>query len=189
MQPDLRHSSHHDVASPEPFFQTAVEALRHGAFLVACRLMGSQRDNLFPPAIFCDDGNVPQTAAHLVNRFGVVSRIHHIIQVIDALAGHFHQRHGHLTLMEGGRGQHRADGQAAVVDIHMQLVAYPGLLITLGVLVRPHVTVHRQLCQGLRHCLSTLALQTRSLVSGLAPPPAAAGLFSGAPAWGASASR
>ena len=31
--------------------------------------------------------------------------------------------------MQGGRGQRQADGQAAVIDVGVQLETYPGLLI------------------------------------------------------------
>ena len=59
--------------------------------------------------------------------------------------------------MEGGRRQHRTEGQSAVVDLDMQLVTDPGLFITLGALLRPHITVHRQLRQGLRGGLAAPA--------------------------------
>ena len=78
VQPDLLGSPHHDAVAPKLFFQTAVEALRHRPFLVPGRLVGRQRKNLSPPAIFVDDGNVSQAAAHRLDGLRVISRIHHI---------------------------------------------------------------------------------------------------------------
>ena len=63
VQPDFLGSPHHDVAAPKLFLQAAVEALRHRPFFVPGRLVGRQRDNLSPPAIFVDDGDVSQAAA------------------------------------------------------------------------------------------------------------------------------
>src|SRR5450756_2040695 len=86
MKPDFFCPPNHDVASPEIFFQPAVEPLYDGPFPVSSRLMRGQGDNPFSPAILIDDGDVSQAAAHLVNGFGIISRIHHIIQVIHPLS-------------------------------------------------------------------------------------------------------
>jgi PAS domain S-box-containing protein len=161
VEPDFLGSPHHDVATSKLFFEARVESLRHRPFFVSGLLMGSQGDNLFSPAVLFDDGDVPQAATHLVDRFRIISRIHQIIQVIHAFAGHFHQRDGDLALMQGGRGQRHADGQTAVSDVGVQLVAGPALLISFGVLLHAFITVLRQLCQGLRGRLPALALQTR----------------------------
>jgi hypothetical protein len=74
---------------------------------------------------------LPQAAAHGVDGLTVISRIHHIIQLIPPFAGQLHQRDGDLTIVQGGRGQRQADGQVAVSDVSIQIEAYPGLLITL----------------------------------------------------------
>jgi hypothetical protein len=116
VEPDFPGAPHHDGATPKLFFQAAVKALCHRPFLVPGRLMGRQRDHLLPPAVFVNDGDVSQAAAHLVDRFGIISRIHQIIQVIHPVAGQLHQRDGHLAVVQGGRGQRHADGQAAVTD-------------------------------------------------------------------------
>ena len=63
VQRDFLGSLHHDVAAPKLFLQAAVEALPHRPLLVPGRLVGRQRDNLLPPAVFVDDGDVPQAAA------------------------------------------------------------------------------------------------------------------------------
>jgi hypothetical protein len=179
VQRDFLGSPDHNVAAPKLFFQAAVEALRHRPFLVPGRLVGRQRDNLPPPAISVDDGNVPQAAAHRVDGLSVISRIHQIIQVIHPFAGLLYQRDGDLAVVQGGRGQRQADGQAAVSDVGVQLEAYPGRLITFGVLFGPHIAVHRQLRQGLRGRLPALALQTRLRFGFSHLPTAGAALFPG----------
>jgi hypothetical protein len=138
MEPDFLGAPHHDVVTPKLFLQAAIKPLRHRAFLVSGRLMGRQRDNLSPPAILIDNGDVPQAAAHGVDRLGVVGRIHQLIQIIYPGAGQLHQWDGRLAVVQGGRGQRHADGQATVTDVGVTFKASPGLLIALGILLRPH---------------------------------------------------
>src|SRR5450756_261866 len=87
VESDFLSAPHPDMVTPELFLQAAVKPLRHSAFLVPGRLVGRQRDNLSAPAILIDDGHVPQVAAYGVDRFGVISRIHQIIQIIYPGAG------------------------------------------------------------------------------------------------------
>jgi hypothetical protein len=68
VEPDFLGAPHHDVVTPKLFLQAAVNPLRHRPFLVPGRLMGRQRDNLSPPAILIDAGDVPQAAAHGADR-------------------------------------------------------------------------------------------------------------------------
>src|SRR5208283_6191064 len=67
VEPDFLGAPHHDIVTAKLFLQAAVKPLRHRPFLVPGRLMGRQRDNLSPPAILIDDGDVPQAAAHGVD--------------------------------------------------------------------------------------------------------------------------
>ncbi len=66
---------------------------------------------------------------------GVIGRIHQIIELEDAGAGHGHQGNGDLAVTHGGRGQHASDRNLAAGDIDMQLIADPCLLIALAVLL------------------------------------------------------
>jgi hypothetical protein len=50
--------------------------------------MGNQRGNALPAAIFINEGDVPQAAAHLVDRLSIISRLHQAIQLIYLFAYH-----------------------------------------------------------------------------------------------------
>ena len=71
MKPDFLCSPNHDVGAAEVFFQPAVKALGNGPFPVVGRLMRGQGNNFFPPRVSVNDGDVPQAAAHGVDRLRV----------------------------------------------------------------------------------------------------------------------
>lgn len=93
----------------------------------------------------------------------VVSRIHQVVAILDALRAHRGQRNGYLGVMYRRRGRHRADGDLAIGHIQMQLVTPPILLVSLTAFPAPDVAVPGQLLQHLRQTHAALPFQTGAL--------------------------
>ena len=75
-----------------------------------------------------DDRSEAKCVAVVVDSDGVVGRIHYIVKIGAAGAGHGHQGNGDLAVVDGSRGQHAGDRDLAAGDIQMQFVADPGFL-------------------------------------------------------------
>ena len=73
MKPDFLCSPNHDVGAAEVFLQPAVKPLRDRPFPVAGRLMRGQGNNIFPPRVPINDGDVSQAAAQLVDGLRIIS--------------------------------------------------------------------------------------------------------------------
>src|SRR5271169_5449516 len=93
------------------------------------------------------------------NSGGVVGRIHQIVEIGDAGAGHGHQGNGDLTVMDGSRGKHAGDGDLAAGDVEMQFVAVPGFLVALAVFLAADIARGGQLGEHLIEVLVGLPFE------------------------------
>src|SRR5271154_3025925 len=98
-----------------------------------------------------------------LNSGGVVGRIHQIVEIGDAGAGHGHQGNGDLTVVDGSRGQHAGDRDLAAGDVEMEFVAVPGFLVALAVFLAADIARGGQLGKHLPEILRGLPFQTRRL--------------------------
>ena len=84
-----------------------------------------------PAIVAVDDRRMAERLAVVMDGGGVVGRIHQVVEIGDAGAGH--QGNGDLTVVDGSRSKHAGDRDLAAGDIQMQFVADPGFLVALAV--------------------------------------------------------
>src|SRR5208282_6248669 len=73
--------------------------------------------------------------------------IHQIVEAGDPRGGHGGERNGELAVMHGCSGEHATDGYFPIRGVDVQLIADPGLLVSLGIALDPDIAVPRQLGQ------------------------------------------
>ena len=99
---------------------------------------------------------LPAVGPYLVS---IVSGVHEIIQIVNALSRQARQWNGRLRVMQRCRRQETTHRHAAIGRVDMQLVANPRLSHALGVFLHPDVTRLGQLRHHLRPCHGQLPLQ------------------------------
>ena len=72
-----------------------------------------------------DDRLVVAVRAGLVNRRGVVGRIHDFVEVGDAFRAHLHEGNSDMGIVDAGGGEQGADRDLAIGDIKVKLVFSP----------------------------------------------------------------
>src|SRR5271165_5117799 len=110
-----------------------------------------------------DDRRMAERLAVVMDGGGVVGRIHEIVEIGDAGAGHGHQGNGDLTVVDGSRGQDAGDRDLAAGDIQMQFVADPGFLVALAVLLGADIARGGQIGEHLIEVLRGLPFEARRL--------------------------
>src|SRR5271168_4649153 len=106
-----------------------------------------------------DDRHMAERLSVVMNSGGVVGRIHQIVEIGDAGAGHGHQGNGDLTVVDGSRGQHAGDRDLAAGDVEMQFVAVPGFLVALAVFLAADIARGGQLGKHLIEVLVGLPFE------------------------------
>src|SRR5271163_1950542 len=106
-----------------------------------------------------DDRHMAERLCVVMNRGGVVGRIHQIVEIGDAGAGHGHQGNGDLTVVDGSRGQHAGDRDLAAGDVEMEFVAVPGFLVALAVFLAADTARGGQLGEHLIEVLVGLTFE------------------------------
>ena len=127
MEFDLFMSSNLDVSSPEFFFQSAVDSLCHSSFIVPDFFGRRKGDCPVITGIFIDNGCMPYRSADVVNRFGIIGRIHEIIEGGHLPGGQLHHGDSNLAVMEGGRTDNSGDRKSITGGVNVALISYPGL--------------------------------------------------------------
>src|SRR5271169_693481 len=106
-----------------------------------------------------DDRHMAERLCVVMNSGGVVGRIHQIVEIGDAGAGHGHQGNGDLTVVDGSRGQHAGDRDLAAGDVEMEFVAVPGFLVALAVFLAADIARGGQLGEHLIEVLVGLPFE------------------------------
>ena len=114
-----------------------------------------------------------QRPALVVDRGGVVGRVHEIVEIRDAGARHGHQGNGDLAVVDAGRGQHAGDRDLAAGHVDVEFVPGPGLFVALAVFLAADVAGGGQVGEHLAEVLRDLPLETRSVLASAAVRPCA----------------
>jgi len=81
------------------FLHAAVETLSRCAFVIPDRFMRGHGNDLSPAGILFDKEHMAKIPADLVDRPGIIGRIHQIIEVGHSGTAHLHQRYCNLTVV------------------------------------------------------------------------------------------
>src|SRR3974390_2868596 len=108
-----------------------------------------------------DNGHLAQPPDVSVNRFGIVSRVHQLIERSYPLGAHLHQRNGHLRVVGAGTGQNGTNRDISINDIHVQLVTLPVFRLALRAFLATAVAGARQVGKILCQRAPGLKLQAR----------------------------
>ena len=134
MAGDLLRPAHSNVTTAVVIFQVRVNALGAGSLLVAVLFGGIHF--LFHSAaseVVVDERNMAEPAAVGVDFFGVVGRVHEVVETGDAHRAHLRERNRRLRVVQGSRSKDARDRDVALDDVEVELEADPAFLVALGV--------------------------------------------------------
>jgi len=114
---------------------------------------------LLAPLVRVDDGHPAVSDDEVLDGLCIVGAVHQRVQVFDPLPGHPLQGNRRLAVMYVGTRDDGADGNAAVGDIQVKLVALPIVAVALAVALASPAALGVQFLDCLFGCLTKLLLQ------------------------------